>query len=320
MAAMRSSLVHPRYKTEYRVRNWREYERGLRARGDVTVWFSEDAIANWILRSTGARGGPRLYSDLAIETALTLRTVFALPLRQTEGFVGSLLRMLGLAHLPVPDHSTLSRRAQSLEVSVQVTQGRGPIHLIVDSTGLQIAGEGPWAAAKHGTRGTREWRKLHVGVDAHGFVVAHCLTESRVDDASVVPELLSQRSDRIERFTADGAYDQTAVYDLLTQRGAEAVVPPMKNARVSKSTAAGARRRNATVRAVQELGRREWKKQAGYHQQARVENAFYRYKRIIGGRLRSRNNEAQATEVGLAVNVLNRMLELGASRSEPIHN
>ncbi len=320
MVAMRSSLVHPRYKTEYRVRNWREYERGLRARGDVTVWFSEDAIANWISRSIGARGGPRLYSDLAIETALTLRTVFALPLRQTEGFVGSLLHILGLAHLPVPDHSTLSRRAQSLDVSVQVTQGRGPIHLIVDSTGLQIAGEGPWAAAKHGTRGTREWRKLHVGVDARGFVVAHCLTESRVDVARVVPELLSQRNDRIERFTADGAYDKTAVYDLLTQRGAEVVVPPMKNARVSKSSAAGARGRNATVRAVRELGRREWKKQAGYHQQARVENTFYRYKRIIGGRLRSRNNEAQVTEVRLAVNVLNRMLELGASRSEPIHN
>ncbi len=320
MAGMRSSLVHPRYKTEYRVRNWREYERGLRARGDVTVWFSEDAIANWVSRSSGARGGPRLYSDLAIETALTLRTVFTLPLRQTEGFVGSLLRMLGLAHLPVPDHSTLSRRAQSLDVSVQVTQGRGPIHMIVDSTGLQIAGEGPWAAAKHGTRGTRDWRKLHVGVDAGGFVVAHCLTESRVDDARVVPELLSQRSERIERFTADGAYDKMAVYDLLTQRGAVVVVPPMKNARVSKSSAAGARRRNTTVRAVRELGRREWKKQAGYHQQARVENAFYRYKRIIGGRLRSRNNKAQATEVRLAVNVLNRMLELGASRSEPIHN
>ena len=136
MPAVKSSLVNPRYKTEYRVRNWREYEQGLRARGDVTVWFSEEATANWVSRSTGARGGPRLYSDLAIETSLTLRTVFGLPLRQTEGFVGSLLRMLGLDHLPVPDHSTVSRRAQSLEVVCQTNQPRGPIHLIVDSTGL----------------------------------------------------------------------------------------------------------------------------------------------------------------------------------------
>ncbi len=320
MPAVKSSLVHPAYKTEYRVRNWREYEQGLRARGDVTIWLSEEATANWISRSTGARGGPRLYSDLAIETALTLGIVFGLPLRQTEGFVGSLLRMLGLDQLPVPDHSTLSRRAQSLDVAPKATQYRGAIHLIVDSTGLQIVGEGPWAAAKHGTKRTRDWRKLHVGVDGRGFIVAHCLTESRVDDASVVSELLSQRSDRIDRFTADGAYDKTAVYNLLTERGAEIIVPPTKNARVSRSGAAGARARNATVESVRELGRRQWKKQAGYHQQARVENTFYRYKQLIGGRLRSRNTEAQATEVRLAVNVLNRMLELGAARSEPIHN
>ena len=142
MPAVKSSLVHPAYKTEYRVRNWREYEQGLRSRGDVTIWFSEEATASWISRSTGARGGPRLYSDLAIETSLTLRTVFGLPLRQTEGFVGALLRMLRLDHLPVPDHSTLSRRAQSLALALKAPQCRGPIHLIVDSSGLGIVGEG----------------------------------------------------------------------------------------------------------------------------------------------------------------------------------
>ena len=226
MPAVKSSLVHPRYKTEYRVRNWREYERGLRARGDVTVWFSEDATSNWISRSSRAPGGPRLYSDLAIETSLTLVAVFGLPLRQTEGFVGSLLRMLDLDHLPVPDHSTLSRRAQSLQVVPRRNLSSGPIHLIVDSTGLQIVGEGPWAAAKHGTRGTRDWRKLHLGVDERGFIVAQSLTDSRVDDASVVPELLSQWSGDIERFTADGAYDKTMIYDLIREREAEVVVPP----------------------------------------------------------------------------------------------
>ena len=320
MSAVKSSLVHPRYKTEYRVRNWREYEQGLRARGDVTIWFSEKAIANWVSRSTGRRGGQRLYSNLAIETSLTLRTVFELPLRQTDGFVGSLLGMLSLDHLPVPDHSTLSRRAQSLDVLAKPTWPGGPIHLIVDSTGLQIVGEGPWAAAKHGTKGTRDWRKLHIGVDGRGFIVAHRLTGSRVDDAGVVGELLSQFSDQVERFTADGAYDKTAVYDLVTARGADVVVPPTKNARLSRSSAAGARARNATVESVRELGRREWKKRRGYYQQARVENSFYRYKQLIGGRLRSRNAAAQDTETGVAINVLNRMLALGASRSEPIRN
>ena len=320
MPAVKSSLVHPRYKTEYRVRNWRQYEQGLRSRGDVTIWFSEEVTANWIARSAGARGGQRLYSDLAIEMSLTLRTVFGLPLRQTEGFVGSLLGMLSLDHLPVPDHSTLSRRAQSLDVAPKATQHRGSIHLIVDSTGLQIVGEGPWAAAKHGTQWTRDWRKLHIGVDGRGLIVAHRLTESRADDASAVGELPGRFSDQVERFTADGAYDKTAVYDLVTARGADVVVPPTKNARLSRSSAAGARARNATVESVRELGRREWKKRRGYYQQARVENSFYRYKQLIGGRLRGRNYAVQATEVGLAINVLNRMLELGAPRSEPIHN
>ena len=304
MPAVKSSLVHPRYKTEYRVRNWREYEQGLRARGDVTVWFSEDAGSKWISRSTGAPGGPRLYSDLAIETSLTLRTVFGLPLRQTEGFVGSLLCMLGLDQLPVPDHSTLSRRAQCLDVARRATPYSGPIHLIVDSTGLQIVGDGAWAAAKHGTQGTREWRKLHIGVDERGFIVAQCLTESRIDDASVVPDLLIQVSGEVERFIADGAYDKTAVYEALSARGASVVVPPIKKARTSKDNTAGVRARNATVNAVRELGRREWKKQASYHQQARVENSFFRYKQLIGGRLRSRSRTGQDTEVLVAINVL----------------
>ena len=118
----------------------------------------------------------------------------------------------------------------------------------------------------------------------------------------------------MERFTADGAYDKTIVYDLLAEKGVEIVVPPAKNARVSRSDTAGARARNANVASVRELGRRQWKTQSGYHQQARVENAFYRYKQLIGGRLRSRNIVAQATEVRLAINVLNRMIDLGASR------
>jgi len=178
------------------------------------------------------------------------------------------------------------------------------------------------AGAKHGTQRTRDWRKLHTGVDEHGFIfiVAHHLTGSRVDDASVVGELPGQFSDQVERFTTDGAYDKTAVHDLVTARGADVVVPPTKSARLSRSSAAGVRARNATVESVRELGRGEWKKQRGYYRQARVENSFYRYRRLTGGRLRSRNAAAQETETGVAINVLNRMLEPGAPRSEPLHN
>ena len=146
------------------------------------------------------------------------------------------------------------------------------------------------------------------------------MTENRVDDASVVPELLEQVDGKIDRFIADGAYDKTAVYDILTEKGVRVVVPPTRKARTSKEKTIVARARNVTVEAVRELARREWKKKSGYHQQARVENTFYRYKQLIGGRLRSRNIAAQDTEVKLAINILNRMLKFGASRSEPYHN
>jgi len=186
--------------------------------------------------------------------------------------------------------------------------------------GLADLGEVPWAAAKHGTERPRDWRKLHRGVDEYGFIVAHHLTGSRADDAGVVGELPSQFSDHVERFTAEGAYDKTAVHDFVTARGADLVVPPTKSARLSRRSAAGAHARNATVGSVRELGRREWKKRRGYYRRARVDYSFYRYKQRIGGQLRSRNAAAQETETGIAINVLNRMLAFGASRSEPIRN
>ncbi len=192
MAARKSSRVNRKYKTRYCVQNWPEYERGLRARGDVTIWFSDEAVAAWTPPPTGLRGGQRQYSNLAILTSLTLRLVFHLPLRQTEGFVGSLLRLMGL-DLKAPDHSTLSCRGEHVEVPPLCRDHDGPIHVVVDSTGLKISGAGDWSSRKHRKgKGRRGWRKLHIGVDDNGLVVAALLTESRNDDASVVPDLLEQ--------------------------------------------------------------------------------------------------------------------------------
>ncbi len=247
MAARTSSLVHPKYKTKYSVGNWPEYEQGLRSRGNVMIWFSEDAIAGWIPRRKRKRGAQRLYSDLAIETALTLGLVFRLPLRQTEGFVGSLLRLMDL-DLRSPDHSTLSRRASQLEAQLRTFGKKTTIHLVVDSTGLQIFGEGPWAAAKHGEKGTREWRKLHVAVDENGVIVAEKVTDNTTDDASVVLDLLDQIPDdkKIARFTADGAYDQSSIYETFAELGATVVVPPVKTATPSKDRTRAAKARNRT--------------------------------------------------------------------------
>ena len=185
MAAGKSSRINRQYKTKYRIRNWREYERGLRSRGDVTIWLSEDAIAAWIPPKNGLRGGQRRYSNLAIRTALTLRVVFGHPLRQTEGFLDSLLSLMS-RDLKAPDHTTLSRRNQMVVVPPLTRAHDGPIDLIVDSTGLKILGRGEWNAHKHKTsKKRRDWRKLHIGVDAEGFMVAAELTASSRDDATV---------------------------------------------------------------------------------------------------------------------------------------
>ncbi len=171
------SSVHPKYTTQYHVWNWPAYDRALVQRGDITVWLAPDAIATWEAVGVGTRGGQRQYSDLAIETALTLRLIFHLPLRQTEGFLTSIFGMLGL-HLSAPDHTTLSRRGQHLDLPLRRAPAGVGLHLIVDSTGLSIVGEGEWAAAKHGGRGRRGWKTRHLGVDRSGVIVARALTEA----------------------------------------------------------------------------------------------------------------------------------------------
>ena len=179
------SKVHPKYKTTYRVGNWREYERALVQRGDVTLWLSAAATDAWRPSPSGRPGGQKRFSDVAIETALILRLVFGLPLRQTEGVVRSVLALMG-TDLDAPDHTTLSRRSQQLAVMLRRIPATDPLHLIVDSTGLSIVGQGAWAAAKHGGHGERRWKKLHLGVDQSGVIVAQALTDAHVDDATAL--------------------------------------------------------------------------------------------------------------------------------------
>ncbi len=311
-----NSRVHPKYKTRYRVGNWPAYERALVQRGDVTLWLSPDAVAAWTPGLSGRPGGPRKFSDHAIETALILRLVFGLPLRQTEGFVRSVLALMG-ADLDAPDHTTLSRRSQPLAVMLRRIPALGPIHLIVDSTGLSIVGQGAWAAAKHGGHGKRGWKKLHLGVDRSGVIVAQALTDAHVDDATTAVNLIPAVDGDISSVTADAVYDTIAVYEAAGARGARVVVPPKRTAAVSRRRPRSVAR-DRTVKRMQEIGQRRWKKEAGYHRQARVENVFFRYKSIIGDGLRARSSAGQGTEAVLACNVLNRMTDLGRPASYAI--
>ena len=305
------SRVHPKYKTKYRVGNWSDYDRALVERGSLTIWLSPDAIARWSAKPSRRRGGQRKYSDLAIETALTLRLLFKLPLRQVEGFLRSLFDLMGLV-LDVPDHTTLSRRGKVLKVPLRVPQKSGKMDLVIDSSGLAIFGEGEWAAAKHGGKGVRGWKKLHLGVDGDGVIVGQVLTGANVDDGNVGVDLVGDVPGKLRRVTGDGAYDSRALYDAALSRGSRVVVPPVKTARTGGR---GCRARDRAVRRIRKVGRREWKKESGYHQQARAENTFFRYKRILGDRLHARDADAQAVEARLACNILNRMTELGMPAS-----
>ena len=316
MAAGKSSRINRQYKTKYRIRNWREYERGLRSRGDVTIWLSEDAIAAWIPPKNSLRGGQRRYSNLAIRTALTLRVVFGLPLRQTEGFLDSLLSLMS-RDLKAPDHTTLARRNQIVVVPPLARAHDGPIDLIVDSTGLKILGRGEWNAHK-ASKKRRDWRKLHIGVDAEGFIVAAELTASSRDDASTLPDLLAPLEVPIRRFTADGAYDHRSVYDRASAAGTENVViviPPRRSALSAGPTDGPWAQREASLQRIRKVGRREWQKESGYRQQGRVENSFFRYKSVLGGGLKARHGKAQRREVAIGCHILNRMAELGRSKS-----
>jgi IS5 family transposase len=198
-------------KQRFRATNWSEYDAALRGRGSLTVWFTDTAISAWKAEPRTTRGGQPRYSALAITTALTLRAVFRLALRQIEGLIGSILSLLGL-DLAVPDHSTLSRRAETLEMP-RPHPGSRPVHLLVDNTGLQLCGPGEWLVEKHGSRTRRSWRKLHIGVDADtGRVVASVLTGHDANNGGQVGPLLEGVDGPVASVTAGGAYDRDDVH------------------------------------------------------------------------------------------------------------
>jgi len=299
-------------KQRQKVTNWAEYDAGLRARGSLTVWFTAEAIEGWRAEARTGRGGQPKYSDLAIATALTLRVVFRLALRQTEGLIGSILQLLGL-DLAVPDHSTLSRRVGALEVP-RPRCGREPVHLLVDSTGLRLCGPGVWLEEKHGSKRRRAWKMLHLATDADtGQIVASVLTGRDVDDGSQAGPLLDRVDGSVAAFIGDGAYDGDDVYAEVAARHPDAavVVPPRSSAVPSEAAETEPTQRDAHLRCIAERGRMGWQRASGYNWRALVEADISRWKRVIGDGLRSQTDGRQATEVAIAANVLNHMLELG---------
>jgi transposase len=299
---------------KYRVTNWPEYDAALVRRGHLTVWFTEDAVAAWHAPATGERGGQPIYSAIAIETGLALRLVFHQPFRQTEGLLRSIADVLEI-DIAIPDHTTLSRRSGGLTILPKRINRAEPLHLLIDSTGLKIYGEGEWLDQKHGIRSRRRWRKLHLGVDADTHeIVAVELTPDDVGDVSAIPDLLDQIDGDVASMTADGAYDGEAVYDAVAERHAEAavIIPPRATA-VPGGTAAT--QRDQHLATIAKHGRIKWQRSSGYNRRSLVETAMYRYKTIIGRRLHARTLADQRTEAKIGCNVLNRMTKLGMPAS-----
>src|SRR3954470_636317 len=297
-----------------KVTNWAEYDAGLRARGSLTVWFTAEAIEGGRAEARTGRGGQATYSDLAIATALTLRAVFRLALRQTRGLIGSILQLLDL-DLAVPDHSTLSRRAETLKLpKPRSGLGSGPVHLLVDSTGLRLCGPGEWLIEKHGTKRRRAWRVLHLATDADtGRIVASVLTDKNADDGSQVDPLLERIEGAGASVTGDGAYDRDDVYVEVAARhpAAAVVVPPRANAVPSETAGTAPTQRDRHLRCIAERGRMGWQRVSGYNWRALVECDISRWKRVVDDGLRFQTDGRQTIEVAIAADVLNRMLELG---------
>jgi transposase len=294
----------------YRVTNWADYDAALVRRGSLTVWFTEEAMAAWHAPATGERGGQRIYAAIAIETCLALRLVFHQPLRQTEGLLRSIADLLAVT-LAIPDHTTLSRRGGGLTILPKRIERGEPLHLLVDSTGVKLYGEGEWLDQKHGLRARRRWRKLHLGVDAETHeIVAVELTPDDVGDVSAVPELLDQIEAEIASMTADGAYDGESVYDAVAERRPEAavIIPPRATAVLDAATAT---QRAQHVATIAQHGRMGWQRRSGYNRRSLAETAVYRYKTIIGRRLHARTLPNQRTEAKIGCDVLNRMTGLG---------
>jgi hypothetical protein len=297
----------------YRIRNWSEYNAGLKQRGSLTFWIEDSVLASWVVPNlSGKPGASVFYSDVAITLMATLKSIYGLAGRQCQGFLESIFELMGI-DLLVPDHSTLSRRLGNLSITLPVVPKTGARHVVVDSTGVKVYGEGEWKTRQHGISKRRTWRKLHLGVDEQtGEILAMMVTTNDVGDGQMLPDLLDQIEDEIEQVSADGAYDQKQCYDAIQEREATAAIPPRRGARIWHHGNRKAERHNRdeNLRRVRKVGRKTWKQESNYHRRSISETTMFRFKAIFGSSVRSRKFDNQAVELFIKCAALNRMIQI----------
>ena len=301
----------------YRTTNWPTYNKALINRGNIAIWF--DSKTQWYALTSGKQGRNQTYSDAAIQCCLMIKSLFRLSLRMVTGFVQSLIKLCGLSWT-APDYSTLCRRQKQIDIAISYQQSRCGLHLLVDSTGLKFLGEGEWKRKKHQPEYRRQWRKLHIGLDAKTLQIrAVQLTTNNVSDSQVLDDLLNQiQSDEcIDSVYRDGAYDTKRCRQLITDRNAHAIIPPRKNAKPWKDTKSSSLERNELLRKVKRLGRTLWKKWPGYHWRSLVETKMHCIK-LLGDKLSARNFDSQVNEIHARVAVLNKFTELGRPHTQVV--
>jgi Transposase DDE domain len=308
-------------KTQYRTRNWKDYNTALIQRGRVTLWINHEVAKAWKAQSDGLPHKQKVYSDLAIQTVLTLKVLFKLPLRAAQGLAMDLIEIMKL-DLPCPNYSTLSRRAKTLKIDLGVRKTEGPIHLLVDSTGVKVAGEGEWKTRQWKAEYHRTWIKLHLGLDRNsGQIVAAVVTDAKGGDPDHFPNVLDAVEGDIEKVGADGIYDSIDNFRRIAERGAIPIIPARSNAAIRPEPEASAR--NLVVAEMNRLwddetGDARWKVESGYHARSRIESEMFRYKQVIGDSVSTKTLASQTVEVLLGCRILNRFLELGRCESYDI--
>lgn len=313
---MSRSLLPSKVKSKYHIKNWPAYNAGLVSRGALTVWLDMTPSHEKPVGQRG-RGRPNPYTDQAIQMLLTLKPVYRLPLRALMGLAQS-LKALVWPDLPVPHYSALSRRAQRLEVVLPIRRSPGPLHLVVDSTGLKLFGEGEWKVRQHGYSKRRSWRKVHLGLDVHsGQVCAALMTHQEVGDGEILPELLKQipPDTTIEVSGGDGAYDTLGCHQVIAQHGATPSIPPREKAAAWPKTTPGSAWRNQAIETIAKVGKMKWKQISLYHQRSLAENIMYRFKTLTGSRLSARRIGSQSTEVSIRVGIINLMCAIARPHS-----
>lgn len=297
-------------KQKFKITNWPAYNKALRQRGSLTVWLDESAIAAWTdSAQPEGRGRPLRYTDMAITTVLMMKRVFNLSLRALQGFIDSIFQLMGVS-LVCPDYSLVSKRAKIVNISIK-TPTRGEIeHLVIDSTGLKVFGEGEWKVRQHGTDKRRVWRKLHLAADSvtHEIICAD-LSLSGTTDAQALPALIDQTHRKIKQASADGAYDVCYCHDALMKKKIRPLIPPRSGAQYWPDKY---HERNHAVANQHLSGSNDvWKKKVGYHRRSVAETAMFRIKTLLGSHLSLRDYDAQVGEALAMVKALNRMTLLG---------